>query len=108
MVSEVINSSHLNWEPTVLEGVTIHGVYAKNLRFDQNKRRPLRLLLKFDAGAAYPTHNFPGGDEIFILEGDVKYGQFELKTGDYLVTPPDANLSVSSKNGCIMLYIMSK
>ena len=34
--------------------------------------------------------------------------KFELKKDDYLLTPPDPNLVVSSKTGCIMLYIMSK
>ena len=108
MVSEVIHSSQLNWEAVTAEGKTVKGIYEKYLRFDEGKKRPIRLLLKFDPGASYPSHKFPGNDEIFILEGEVTYGNFELKQGDYLVTPPNANLVVSSNKGCIILYIMSK
>lgn len=108
MLSEVINSSQLYWEAVKADGKTIDCIYEKYLRFDQDKKRPIRLLLKFDPGALYPSHKFPGHDEIYMLEGEVTYGKFELKKGDYLITPPDANLVVSSKTGCIMLYILSK
>lgn len=57
-----------------------------------------------DAGASHPVHNFPGGDELLMLEGEVNYGKFKLKKGDYLLTPPDPNLLVASKTGCTMFY----
>ena len=43
-------------------------------------------MLKFDAGASYPTHNHPGGEEVFVLEGEVRIGQTQLNAGDYLYT----------------------
>ncbi len=106
MVSEVIESSKLNWEPVVVAGVTIDGIRLKYLRFDEGKKRPLAFLITLDAGASYPAHNFPGGDEILMLEGEANYGKLELKNWDYLLTPPDANLLVSSKTGCTMFYRM--
>jgi quercetin dioxygenase-like cupin family protein len=106
MESEVTHSSKLNWEPVVVDGVAIDGIRTKGLRFDVENKRPLALLITLDAGASYPAHNFPGGDELFMLEGEVNYGKFVLKQGDYLLTPPDANLLVSSKTGGTMFYRM--
>jgi quercetin dioxygenase-like cupin family protein len=106
MESEVVDSSKLNWEPVVVAGETIKGIRLKNLRFDETGKRPLAFLISLDAGASYPPHNLPGGDELFMLEGEVDYGKFELKKGDFLVTPPDANLLISSKTGCTMFYRM--
>jgi quercetin dioxygenase-like cupin family protein len=104
MVSEVIDSSRLNWEPVLVAGKTIDGIRLKYLRFEEGTKRPIVFLITLDAGASYPAHNFPGGDELFILEGEVKYGKFEMKKGDYLLTPADANLVISSKTGCTMFY----
>jgi hypothetical protein len=103
MESEVIDSSKLNWEPVVVGGVTIHGIRMKYLRFEEGTKRQLVFLITLDTGASYPADNFTGGDEIFMLEGDVQYGKFELKKSDYLLTPPDANLLVSSKS---FLYVV--
>ena len=106
MASEAIDSSNLNWEPVLVGGDTIDGIRLKYLRFDEAKKRPLTFLIQLDAGASYPAHKFPGGDELFMLEGEVNYGKFHLKKGDYLLTPPDANLLIASKTGCTMFYSM--
>lgn len=37
MVSEVIDSSKLKWEPVVVAGVTIAGIRIKYLRYDNEK-----------------------------------------------------------------------
>jgi quercetin dioxygenase-like cupin family protein len=43
--------------------------------------------LKFDAGASYPAHDHPAGEEVFVLEGEVHFGPHRLTAGDYLYTP---------------------
>lgn len=108
MSSELVISSQLTWEPIVLDGKTIEGIYSKTLRYDQDKKRPIRLLLKIEAGASYPAHKYPGGDELFVLEGDVNYGKYLLKKDDYLIVPPNPSLVVSSNIGCIILYALAK
>jgi hypothetical protein len=30
---------------------------------------------KFDAGASYPAHDRPAGEEVFALEGEVDFGR---------------------------------
>lgn len=79
------------------------GIYVKSLLYDESARRSPTILLKFEAGATYPLHNHPAGEEIFVLEGDIKLGKDELNAGDYLFTAVNNKHRVSSKNGCVIL-----
>ncbi len=79
------------------------GIYVKVLRFDEEAHRPPTFLLKFEAGASYPNHNHPAGEEVFVLEGEVRFGPDQLHAGDYLYTSPGSNHSVFSKSGCVIL-----
>jgi hypothetical protein len=106
VVSEVVKSSQLEWIPVIVGDKTIEGIYIKYLKYDQGKKRPLTFLIKLTAGAIYPSHSDPGGGEVFLIEGEVSFGEIELKTGDHFITPPDNNLIVVSKTGCIMVYIL--
>jgi quercetin dioxygenase-like cupin family protein len=83
------------------------GVSKKALRSD-GRTGESAILLKFEAGATYPLHNHPGGEEIFALEGEVRIGKHELRAGDYLYTPPEGKHAVSSQNGCLVFLRLSK
>lgn len=76
------------WKPLLEHGVETDGLYVKVLRFDEAQQRPPTFLLKFEAGASYPNHNHPGGEEAYVLEGEVRFGATQLQAGDYLYTPP--------------------
>jgi len=56
------------------------------LQFDPETRRSPTFLLKFEAGATYPAHNHPGGEEVFVIKSDIRLGKDHLHTGDYLFT----------------------
>ncbi len=56
----------------------------------------------------YPYHNHPGGEEAFVLEGEVRFGKVDLVAGDYLYTPPNAKHAVFSKTGCVVLLSIPK
>jgi quercetin dioxygenase-like cupin family protein len=62
-----------------------------------------RSGLKFEPGATYPAHNHPGGEEVFVIEGDVKLDKDRLSSGDYLYTPPQGKHAIWSERGCILL-----
>ena len=83
------------------------GVSKKALRSD-GRTGESAILLKFEAGATYPLHNHPGGEEIFALEGEVRIGKHQLRAGDYLYTPPEGKHAVSSQNGCLVFLRLSK
>jgi quercetin dioxygenase-like cupin family protein len=103
---QLVRSNQTEWKPLAEPGVS--GVFVKVLRFDRETRRAPTILLKFDAGATYPAHNHPGGEEIFVLEGDLKVGKDHLYAGDYLYTPPDGIHAVWSENGCVVLVCVPK
>jgi anti-sigma factor ChrR (cupin superfamily) len=83
------------------------GVSKKILRYDEPSGE-MTLLLKFEPNSTYPAHNHPGGEEIFILEGDLRVGRDELGVGDYLYTPPDGKHAVSSRSGCLLFIRLAK
>jgi quercetin dioxygenase-like cupin family protein len=100
-LNQLVRSNSIDWRPLAEPGVS--GVYVKVLRFDKEARRAPTILLKFDPGATYPAHNHPGGEEVFVLEGDISLGGDHLHAGDYLFTAPNGKHPVHSKNGCVVL-----
>ncbi|GAB3348056.1 hypothetical protein GCM10027566_03070 [Arachidicoccus ginsenosidivorans] len=94
------------WQPLVEKAVHYTGVYVKSLRFDPLQHRSPSILLRFDAGAAYPYHNHPGGEELYVISGEVDIAGAHLVSGDYLYTPPGFKHLVSSGPGCILLLIV--
>jgi quercetin dioxygenase-like cupin family protein len=101
MENHLVRSHSIQWKPLAEPGVS--GVSVKVLRFDKDTRRVPTILLKFDPGAAYPAHNHPGGEEIFVLEGDIALGGDHLHAGDYLYTAPNNKHGVRSEKGCVVL-----
>jgi quercetin dioxygenase-like cupin family protein len=99
--TQLVRSHQVEWKQLAEPGVS--GVWVKVLRFDEGTRRAPTILLKFDAGATYPAHNHPGGEEIFVIEGDVKLGNDRLSAGDYLYTPRQGKHAVWSEGGCVLL-----
>lgn len=99
--NQLVKTNEIEWTPLPEEGVS--GISVKSLLFDSESKRSPTILLKFDAGTTYPLHNHPAGEEVFVLEGDIKLGKDELKAGDYLYTAINKMHRVSTKNGCVIL-----
>lgn len=99
--NQLVRSNEVEWKPLGEENS--EGIFIKSLLYDEETKRSPTILLKFEAGAVYPLHNHPGGEEIFVLEGDIKLGKDELKAGDYLFTAVNNKHRVSTKNGCVIL-----
>ncbi len=105
-MNQLVRSNQTEWNPLVEKGIKADGVYVKVLRFDEATQRPPTFLLKFDAGASYPNHRHPAGEEIYVLEGEVRFGADHLQAGDYLYAPPSSTHSAFSKTGCTMLFVV--
>jgi len=106
MKLQITKSSQVNWKPLVEEGIKTDGIFVKALRFDEAAQRSPTFLLKFEAGASYPNHDHPAGEEVYVMEGEVRFGATLLHAGDYLFTPPGAKHSVYSEKGCVMLFVV--
>ncbi|MCF3110285.1 cupin domain-containing protein [Niabella sp. CC-SYL272] len=105
-ISDYIVRNSKEWQPLIEKGVHYHGISVVSLHYDETKQRSTTILLKFDPGAAYPYHNHPGGEEIYVLKGEVILEDTTLYQGDYLYTPPGFKHSVTTKTGCILLFII--
>jgi len=101
ILATVVRNNEVEWQ------FSAPGVFKQVLRSDEQTGEST-LLLRFDPGASYPNHNHPGGEEIYVLEGELKLGRNELKVGDYLYTPPEGTHSVYSRTGCVVLLRLSK
>src|SRR5512140_1793946 len=85
-LNQLVRGHEISWQP--LNEPDVAGVTVKVLRFDAATHRAPSILLKFEAGARYPLHAHPGGEEILVLEGEVQFGHDHLREGDYLYTAP--------------------
>jgi quercetin dioxygenase-like cupin family protein len=85
----------------------ISGVSVKALRRDPETGASTALV-KLEAGATFPAHDHPAGEEVFVLEGDVLIGPDRLGAGDYLYTPPGGKHAASSQNGCLFLVTLPR
>jgi quercetin dioxygenase-like cupin family protein len=100
-LNQLVRSQSVEWQPLDEPGVT--GVDVKVLRFDEATNRAPTILLRFAADARYPAHNHPGGEEIYVIEGDITLGRDRLREGDYLYTAPNNVHAVHSQGGCVVL-----
>ena len=85
----------------------IPGVSVKALRRDPETGAS-SALVRLAAGAKFPAHNHPAGEEVYVLEGDVLIGPDRLRAGDYLYTPPDGKHAASSEGGCVFLVTLPR
>lgn len=102
----IVRNQQKAWQPLIEKGVHYKGISVISLNYNEEKKRSTTILLKFEPGAAYPYHNHPGGEEIFMLEGEAVIEQVTLSQGDYLYTPPGFKHSVTTKTGCTMLFVI--
>lgn len=99
--NQLVRTHEIEWKPLPEAGIS--DIYVKVLQYDQEAKRAPTILLKFAPGATYPLHTHPGGEEIFVLEGELTVGKDHLRAGDYLYTVPDGKHAVRSAQGCIVL-----
>lgn len=102
----IVRKNSKQWQPLIEKGVHYQGISVISLRYDEQKKRSTSILLKFEAGATYPYHNHPGGEEIYVLAGEAIIEKTTLGAGDYLYTPPNFKHSVTSETGCTMLFVI--
>lgn len=47
------------------------------------------VLVKFSKGAGFPTHDHPGGEEVYVVYGRAVIGDVTVNAGDYIWTAPN-------------------
>ena len=92
----VIDTRRAAWQPGRVAGIEImplhrHGPEAV-------------VLLRWAPGIAYPRHDHPDGEELFVLEGALEDEHGRYPRGTWVRSPPGSAHAPSSREGC-MLYV---
>lgn len=96
----VVDTNALAWQPTDIPGVFFKPLY-------EEAGHPERIsLIRFDAGAAFPEHDHPAGEEIFLISGDLRDGERRLGPGSWVRYPPGSRHAPMSEKGCVF-YVKS-
>jgi len=92
------------FEPTALPGI-----HVRRLFVDEQADR-ITMLVRMDAGAAYPAHRHGGAEECYVLEGDLEIvGKQELRAGDYQrMETGSIHPLQRTRNGCLLLITSSR
>ena len=102
----IVNINKTDWQPLIENGHEYKGIFVKSLRYDETTKRSPSIFLKFEPGAAYPYHNHPGGEELFVIKGNCFVNEAFLEAGDYLYTPRHFKHGVRTENGCELLFLI--
>ena len=91
----VVDTSKIALEPTNLPGVG---------RIPLEREKPesgvTTSVVRFEAGATFSEHIHPGGEEIFVLEGEFADEFGVYPAGTYIRNPPGSRHSPFSSIGC--------
>jgi quercetin dioxygenase-like cupin family protein len=91
-----VNSRTLGWSETKW-----NGIYRKVLRNDQDTGARA-VLLKLEPGSRLPKHLHPGGEEVYVLDGRVRFENEWYEEGYYLYSPPGSSDDVYTGSGAIL------
>ena len=91
----VIETSKITMTPSALPGV---------MRIPLERERPeegiTTSVVTYEPGSTFPEHSHPGGEEIFVLEGEFADENGFYPAGTYIRNPPGSHHSPFSNTGC--------
>lgn len=87
-----IDTASAAWEPWSMEGVEV-------VRLAERADEQV-LLMRLQPGTVLPTHDHPGGEELFVLEGELADQNGRYPKGTWLRNPPGSSHTVRSEQGC--------
>lgn len=90
------------WERTAFEGVE-----TRRLFVDPAHDR-VTMLVRMAAGASYPPHRHKGPEECYVIEGDLRAGSMDMRSGDFKFSGVNSeDVRQSTVNGCLLLIVSS-
>jgi anti-sigma factor ChrR (cupin superfamily) len=93
-----IDTNKAEWQPHAVDGVEILPLYG-------SESYPERIrLVRFAPGTRFPRHGHPGGEEIFVVEGDIEDAFGRYDKGAWARFPDGSEHEPFSENGAL-LYV---
>lgn len=93
-----INTQDLEWQPSPKAGV-----WRKPLAREEAEQGHATSIVRYDAGAKFPKHEHPKGEEILVLEGTFSDETGDYPAGSYFRNPEGSSHAPFSKDGCVIL-----
>lgn len=93
-----IATSAMEWTPSPGGHVWRKRVH----RVGPDESGQVTALVKYDAGARFPSHDHPQGEEILVLEGTFSDDHGDWPAGSYLLNPEGFRHSPFSADGCLL------
>ena len=92
------------FEPTDIAGISVRRLFV-----DDAADR-VTMLIRMEAGTAYPAHRHGGAEECYVLSGDLWIGSaIEMHAGDYQRMDQGSLHEVqSTRAGCVLLVTSSR
>ena len=91
-----IDTKAAAWRPGPAPGVSLQPLYGE----DGHPER--MVLVRFAAGATYPEHDHPAGEEIFVLDGGIEDEHGACAAGSWVRYPSGSRHTVHSATGCTL------
>ena len=102
--NRVVPSSEGTFDPTDIAGISV-----RRLSVDEQAER-VTMLIRMEAGTAYPAHRHASAEECYVLEGDLRIGEdVEMRAGDFQRMDSGSLHPVqSTRGGCLLLLTSSQ
>lgn len=99
--SIIVRGADTDWQATAVDGVRVRRLFV-----DAEADR-ITMLVRMDAGTAYPAHRHGGVEECFVLEGDLYGPDFQMKAGDYQRLVGGSTHGIQGTRAGCLLFIVS-
>jgi quercetin dioxygenase-like cupin family protein len=102
--SPVVPAEDGPFEPTDIAGISVRRLFV-----DPVAGR-VTMLVRMQAGSAYPAHRHAGVEECYVLQGDLSIGdEAAMSAGDYQRMDTGSTHPIqSTKRGCLLLVTSSQ
>ncbi|MGQ0682028.1 cupin domain-containing protein [Bradyrhizobium sp.] len=81
------------------------GIVFRVLKVDEARRRQT-LLVKMQPGAVYKSHAHDVEEECLVIEGDLSYGDFVLRAGDYHLARAGTHHPIGTTAAGCLLHVV--
>lgn len=92
------DTSQMDWTPSPSRTVWRKRVH----RVGPPEAGQVTSVVRYDAGASFPAHDHPGGEEILVLEGVFSDEHGDWPAGTYLLNPEGFRHAPFSRGGCLL------
>jgi hypothetical protein len=93
-----VDTARMQWAPSPGRSVWRKRVHLVGLP----ECGQVTSVVRYEPHSSFPTHDHPGGEEIFVLDGIFSDEQGDWPAGTFLLNPEGFRHTPFSENGCVI------